>query len=285
MDLIRFLSHELAAPHYRASPIAAMRLIYAKWRLRRSRIADPMEFLARMGVDVKMALLGFDRWQPILEDALTRIQREGEGQGGIGLKDGVILFGLARATRPEYVIETGVAAGISTSFLGAALIENGHGRLFSIELPVTRGDELAMLDGSHYLWQEHGVGWAIPEAIRSALVGRHTLILKDVREALPQVLTQIPHVDLFFHDDLHTPDHMLWEYETVWPRLGPGGLLLSDDANDGWVQFCRKHRFDREALGNVDRLCAVIKPGIGQKEEGRERFQGITLPRGNAAAT
>jgi predicted O-methyltransferase YrrM len=281
MDLIRFFTQELTAPHYRASPLAALRLVYAKWCLRRSRIADPLEFLARMGVDVKIALCGFDRWQPVLEDALTRIQRAGEGQGGIDIKDGVILYGLARATQPEYVIETGVAAGISTSFLSAAMIENGHGQLFSIELPSTGGNEMAMVDGSHYNWQEHGVAWAIPEAIKAGLQGRHTLILKDVREALPQVLAQIPYVNLFFHDDLHTPDHMLWEYETIWPKLCPGGILLSDDANYGWVQFCRKRRFEREALGNVDRLCGVRKPGVGQREEAGDcmRLEGAVRSR------
>jgi predicted O-methyltransferase YrrM len=244
--------------------MATLRFAFAKWLFRRSRVADPLDFLRKMGIDVRTSLQGFARWRPILEDALARLQREKDGQGGISLKDGIILFALVRAIQPEYVIETGVAAGISTSFLGAALIENGRGYLFSVELPANDKDELALADGSRYVWQERGVGWAVPESIKSGLLGRHSLVLRDVREALPEILARIPYLDLFFHDDLHTPDHMLWEYERVWPKLRPGGFLLSDDSNHGWIQFCNNHGFSRAALSNLDRLCVVRKPSVDQ---------------------
>ncbi|GAC1436519.1 MAG: hypothetical protein NVS1B11_36610 [Terriglobales bacterium] len=211
-------------------------------------------------MDVDVALQGLDRWRFPLESALDRIQRESDGQGGISFEDGIILYGLVRALQPEYLIETGVAAGISTCFIGAALRENRKGHLFSIELPVSPNEELALSDGSRYAWQKHGVGWAIPDSIRSALRGNHSLILRDVREALPEVLAKIPYLDFFFHDDLHTPDHMLWEYELIWPKLRPGGVMLSDDANHGWVQFCRNHGLNTSALNNIDRLCALRRP-------------------------
>jgi predicted O-methyltransferase YrrM len=225
-----------------------------------------MEFLEGIGIDASVAMSGFDRWNPVLQVAMKKITSKKAGQGGIGLKDGMILFGLVRAIQPEYIVETGVAAGISTSFLGAALLENGHGHLYSIELPVSSGEESTLSDGSRYSWHEHGVGWAIPEEIRKAVRGRHSLILSDVREALPQILRDIPYVDLFFHDDLHTPEHMLWEYELVWPRLRPGGILLSDDANYGWVEFCRRHKL-ASRLHNVDRLCAAQRPGSSAMAE------------------
>ena len=274
MNLIRVIAEIAGTPCYRKSPMASIRYLYARWIFRRFRIGDPFEFLAKMGIDPQAAMQGFDRWREILEAAQTRIERGSGEQGGIGWKDGVILFGLARAIQPEYVVETGVAAGMSTSFLGAALIENGCGRLYSIELPVTATDELSLSDGSHYTWQERGVGWAVPESIRSELAGRHTLVLRDVREALPEVLSQIPHVDLFFHDDLHTPGHMLWEYERVWRKLRPGGVLLSDDVNYGWLQFCEREKIRGTSLNNVDRLCALrrpfalatAKPAMGEKQ-------------------
>jgi hypothetical protein len=136
---------------------------------RRFRVGDPFEFLAKMGIDPQAAMQGFDRRRKILEAAQAGIERGIVEQGGIGWKDGVILFGLARAIQPEYIVDTGVAAGMSTSFLGAALIENGCGRLYSIELPVTATDELYLSDGSHYTWQQRSVGSAMPESIRSEL--------------------------------------------------------------------------------------------------------------------
>lgn len=246
-------------PCYRRSPLAFAQNLYAKWLFRRSRIDSPLDFLGRIGIDANSALTGFDRWNHCLQAALKRISDKGDGQGGISLKDGMILFALVRATQPDYVVETGVAAGISTSFLGAALLENGHGHLYSIELPASHDERLWLADGSRYSWQKYGAGWAIPKEISRSLRGKHSLVLSDVCKALPRILSQVPHVDFFFHDDLHTPQHMLWEYELVWPHLRPGGILLSDDANYGWIEFCRRRRLP-DYLQNVDRLCAVRKP-------------------------
>ena len=100
---------------------------------------------------------------------------------------------------------------------------------------------------------------SIPNEIRSALGDRHRLILEDVRTALPELLDELPCVDIFFHDDLHTPDHMYWEYEAVWAKLSPMGVLVSDDANHGWIKFCGKRGLNEKAFHNLDRLCALRK--------------------------
>jgi predicted O-methyltransferase YrrM len=259
MNPLKFMRELAVASHYRRKPGAALRYAYAKWKYFRFRQNDPLQFLNDLGLDLKRSLRGFDSWRPQLERVIASVQSDDGCQGGISLADGIILYGLARALRPEYVIETGVAAGVSTSFLGAALIENGGGRLFSIELPASKTLPAALADGSRYVWQDNGVGWAIPEEIKLGIAGRHHLILQDVRSALPDLLKSIPQVDLFFHDDLHTPDHMMWEYELVWPRLSAEGILVSDDVNYGWLEFCKKLGRTNTALLNVDRLCALRK--------------------------
>jgi hypothetical protein len=225
----------------------------------RHRVQEPMTFLAAMGIDVREATRGFDRWRPQLERAINLVQQAEDGQGGISLEDGMILYGLVRALRPEFTVETGVAAGISTAFLGAELMENGHGNVYSIDLPVNGEKDFRCADGAGYTWLERGVGWALPEDIRIGLAGRHHLILQDVRRALPELLERIPSIDIFFHDDLHTPDHMLWEYGFVWPHIRPGGILVSDDSNFGWLRFCRLLGQQRRAFLNMQRLTALRK--------------------------
>ena len=135
MGLTRFAHEVSQASHYRRRPIAALRYAYAKWVCRRFRQTSPLKFLLGLGIDVDLAFLGFSEWRSRLESVVSSVQNGNNGQGGISFDDGKILYGLVRALKPDYVIETGVAAGVSTSFFGAALIENGRGRLFSVELP------------------------------------------------------------------------------------------------------------------------------------------------------
>jgi hypothetical protein len=46
---------------------------------------------------------------------------------------------------------------------------------------------------------------------------------------LPRLLRKIPKVDLFVHDSLHTHRNMRREFDTVWPHLREGALLIADD--------------------------------------------------------
>ena len=46
---------------------------------------------------------------------------------------------------------------------------------------------------------------------------------------LPKVLQGVEKVDLFLHDSVHQYDFMMKEFETVWPKIPVGGLLLADD--------------------------------------------------------
>jgi Methyltransferase domain len=57
------------------------------------------------------------------------------------------------------------------------------------------------------------------------------LLLGDSKTLLPVVLAEYPAIDIFFHDSLHTYEHMLLEYTLAWPKLNAQGLLLSDDVS------------------------------------------------------
>ena len=258
---MRFLStaQEIAgSSYYRSRPYATLQFLYSRWEFARRRAEDPQTLLRIAGVDPITSLDGFAKWAYTLESIVNDVRRY-EGQGNVNMPEGQFLFAATRALRPEVVIETGVAAGVSSCFLIAALIENGSGTLYSVDLPTNGNSQLGCPDAARYDWPQKGVGWAIPKEMRTRIGDRHILILDDVRNALPRILSRVPHVDLFFHDDLHLPEHMLWEYEAVWPRLRQGGILASHDVNMGWIQFCRNHNLPRKRLVNLNRLCAVRK--------------------------
>jgi hypothetical protein len=259
MRITKFIEEVAVTPYYRSAPREILKFAYAKWLFSRHRITDPVEYLKTIGIDKNTGLDGLGKWRERLEGIVAEVTNSSRNHSGVSLEDGVILYGITRALKPRYVIETGVAAGVSTSFISAALIENGSGELYSIELPPERRADGVHDDGSVYDWYSRDVGWAIPDDIRRRIGSRHTLILQDVRTALPELLARLPWVDIFFHDDLHTPDHMIWEFEQVWPRLRPTGILIADDVNYGWIQFCRGVGMGAGSLCNLQRLASIRK--------------------------
>jgi predicted O-methyltransferase YrrM len=132
-----------------------------------------------------------------------------------------------RGLRPGLVVETGVANGVSSSYLLLALRQNGRGMLHSIEV----GD-------SSYLPPGRAPGWIIPDTLRD----RWTLHLGDARKLLPELLQRLAELDVFIHDSLHTDEHMRFEFEQAYPHLRDGGLLIADDAlwNSAFSNFARQ---------------------------------------------
>lgn len=260
MDILGHIKEILITPCYRRDPLEIFWYSYAKWRFALHRVYTPEEFLSGMGISPRRALKGYSRWREMLEGVVARVREKQGHQGGVSVEDGIVLFGIISALQPEYLVETGVAAGVSNSFINAALIENGHGILYSIELPPDKSAAGRHEDGGVFAWPTSGVGWAVPPQIRAAIGTRNVLVLEDVRTALPRLLNSIPQVDLFFHDDLHTPAHMLWEYELIWPHLRKKGILVSDDSNFAWIRFCHDRLVKDGRFRNMQRLTAAWKP-------------------------
>lgn len=147
----------------------------------------------------------------------------------------LVQYAAIRALAPDVVVETGVASGVSTSYLLFALQQNRRGALYSIEL----GD-------ARYLPPGKSPGWIVP----SWLTSRWSLRLGDSRELLPELLGRLDKIDVFVHDSLHSHEHMLWEFRTAYPHLRPGGLLLSDDAgwNTAFSDFTAEVRAENAAI-------------------------------------
>jgi predicted O-methyltransferase YrrM len=171
----------------------------------------------------------------------TLMPGAGLDPGSVYPAEGALLHALVRLLRPETIVETGTASGFSTSYLLDALKRAGSGRLISIDLPFTVDDAGALqsivvgtsidIYDSSPLPPGKESGWAIPDDLR----GAWELRVGDARELLSATLADVGEIQLFFHDSLHSREHMLFEFETVWPRLADGGVLVADDI------FQRKH--------------------------------------------
>ena len=136
-----------------------------------------------------------------------------------------ILYFLIRNTKPNIIVETGVAAGESTGLILQALKDNRKGMLYSIDLPFQW-----YIYGSHKLHLDSlpagkESGFLIPGELKK----RWKLILGNTHERLPNLLKQLGEIDIFFHDSEHTYETMFFEYQTNWRYIKKGGFLLSDD--------------------------------------------------------
>ncbi len=161
---------------------------------------------------------------------------------GIGTRLGTVLYVLCRKLKPNTVVETGVASGVSSAYILCALEENNHGELRSIDLPWEEGMTYSRRyfssdDVSRKMAGEKQSGWIIPDYLRH----RWHLLLGRSSEKLPPLLEKLGMIGIFLHDSEHSYQNMLWEYETAWAHLKAGGILLSHniDMNNAFSHFCR----------------------------------------------
>lgn len=170
-------------------------------------------------------------------------EKEFDADHGQGVP--LILYSIVRAYKPAIIVETGVARGISSAFILCAMNENRKGHLYSIDLPpymaydkIDKEKFHVLKDGQRHKITENLVGDFVPEYLKD----RWTLILGDAKTKLPELLKKINKIDIFFHDSLHTYEHMLFEYETAWPHITKNGLLISHDVlwNEAFLEFSKK---------------------------------------------
>ena len=128
----------------------------------------------------------------------------------------MLAYAVVRALRPDSVVETGVATGVTSAHVLAALSDNGGGSLRSIDLPPPEflGTPLS--------------GGAVPPELR----GGWRLELGSSRRLLPAALGERTNGRrLFIHDSDHRYEPMRWELEHALDALGDGDVVLADDVD------------------------------------------------------
>lgn len=131
-------------------------------------------------------------------------------------------------SRPEVVLETGVAHGITSRVALEALGQNDLGHLWSIDLP---------FPFDHRLHGETGI--VVTDACRP----RWSYIEGSSKQRLPPLVAKIGHVGMFIHDSLHTAENTMFEMEQAASAMSAGGIMLVDDIDShlGFVTFAKRH--------------------------------------------
>jgi hypothetical protein len=135
---------------------------------------------------------------------------------------------VALHTRPEVVIETGVAHGVSSRIVLEALQQNDLGHLWSIDLP---------FPFDHRLHGETGI--VVSDACRP----RWSYLEGTSKLRLPPLIAEVGHVQMFIHDSLHTAENTLFEMEQAAGAMSAGGVMLVDDIDShlGFATFAERH--------------------------------------------
>jgi hypothetical protein len=130
--------------------------------------------------------------------------------------------------KPEVVIETGVAHGVTSRVVLEAMNVNDRGHLWSIDLPHPFNHEL-----------HSQTGIAVTDACRA----RWTYVAGSSRQRLPEVVAEVGSAQIFIHDSLHTAGNTLFEMSQAAKVMVPGGVMLVDDISThrGFGAFARRH--------------------------------------------
>jgi|SRR5579875_871857 len=156
-------------------------------------------------------------WDGMLADLTTAGLKVGLASYG-GWNDGDRAFAgaiwcIVDHLRPERVVETGVAHGLTSRIILQGLEYHGAGRLWSIDLPAVDSE------------LHPQIGMAVPPGLRA----RWTYLSGTSRDRLPPLLDELGEIDVFVHDSLHTGRNTRFELDSVWPAIRPGGVAVVDD--------------------------------------------------------
>jgi predicted O-methyltransferase YrrM len=136
-----------------------------------------------------------------------------------GLGDSAyLLYGLARALKPQVAVEIGSARGKSACYVGRALKENGSGRLFAID-PHTRTN-----------WNDEDSIDTLGEMkrnIRAFGIEKQVEIIRDVSEKAA-ARWMLP-IDMLFIDGDHSYDGVKRDWDLFMPHVSPFGLVVFHD--------------------------------------------------------
>jgi predicted O-methyltransferase YrrM len=117
---------------------------------------------------------------------------------------------------------------MTTRFILEALERNDAGCLWSVDLPPVNPNTR----------KEVGIAVRQPGVKQE----RWHYISGTSRRRLPSLLKRLGQIDLFIHDSMHSNRNVMFELETAWDYLRPGGVIVVDDidANPAFHTFASR---------------------------------------------
>jgi predicted O-methyltransferase YrrM len=191
-------------------------------------------------------------WNEITEDLSARGITLGRAAfGGWDDADPALaraVWCLTTHMRPEKVVETGVARGITSRVILDALARNDSGHLWSIDRPAP--DPVL----------HSQIAIAVPDHLRT----RWTFIKGTSRRWLPPLLKELGGIDLFVHDSSHTERNVSFELAEAWTALTDGAIVADDiSLSTAFATFGRAHPESVRLVAHADDESALI--GIALK--------------------
>jgi len=114
-------------------------------------------------------------------------------------------YALARAVRPEHIVESGTDKGLGSCVLAAALLRNGMGKLTTLDINPAAG----------YL-----IGPPYSDVTN--------IVIADSVESLSRLDQP---VDMFIHDSDHSPEHEAAEFRAIDTKLALTSWVISDNSH------------------------------------------------------
>jgi Methyltransferase domain len=130
-----------------------------------------------------------------------------------------MLYFLTRKFKPEYILETGVAAGHSSRGFLKAIAANSKGHLWSSDFPLFRLEN-----------PDQFIGVMVEQPLRK----HWTFLTKGDRHNMPALLAEMPRVDLFHFDSDKSRSGRIFAWESVKPKLHTKSIVIFDDVQDNF---------------------------------------------------
>ena len=128
-----------------------------------------------------------------------------------------LLYFITRYTKPDCIVETGVAAGFSSNSFLTAIKINGKGKLYSSDFPYFRLPN-----------PERYIGIVVEDSLKD----NWELYIEGDEANLPKILNTVNNIDIFHYDSDKTYSGRKMALSLIESALSEETIILMDDIQD-----------------------------------------------------
>lgn len=124
---------------------------------------------------------------------------------------------MTRLVEPSCVVETGVAAGFSSSAFLEAMDKNGKGHLYSSDFPYFRLDN-----------PERYIGILVEDKIKK----RWSLFVEGDKNNIPKISKKIDRIDILHYDSDKSYEGREYVFQALKDKMHEKSVIIYDDIED-----------------------------------------------------